>query len=180
MARVSSMRLAVTAALLAALALQVGCGDDEETTTPTSAESETTSAPETTVEDDAGAPGDKPTSEPPVEAAPPIETRVSSPEKALELFFTSGDPKIACDLVVTPDLLADAYGDAAGCRQAQVPAATPDSIEIKSVDGSGNEAEATVIPAGGPNDGIETKVTLVKLGDTWLVDSLEADVPAGP
>jgi hypothetical protein len=37
-----------------------------------------------------------------------------------------------------------------------------------------------VIPDGGPNDGIETEVVLAKKGDAWLVDSLEADVPAGP
>lgn len=47
----------------------------------------------------------------------------------------------------------------------------------------GERATGTVIPEGGPYDGIEVKVELVpdparEAG--WLVDLLLADVPAGP
>ena len=39
------------------------------------------------------------------------------------------------------------------------------------------------MPAGGPYDGVEVEVDLVVAGDledAWLIDSLLADVPAGP
>ncbi len=37
-----------------------------------------------------------------------------------------------------------------------------------------------MVPEGGPNDGFEHDVVLVREGGAWLVDSLEADIPAGP
>ena len=166
-------------ALAAALSLAVGgCGDDEDTTT------EMTSAPTAT-----GATGAELE-----QADPPLEKQDGdggpggrdsvpaggSSEEVLELFFTSGDPDLACGVLVTPNLVSSAYGDQMGCRQAQVPAATPDSIEITQLEESGDEATATVVPEGGPNDGIETEVVLLSDNGAWLVDSLEADVPAGP
>ncbi len=117
-------------------------------------------------------------------AAPPPAARRSrratTPRVALEAFFTSGDPDLVCAELATERLVSSAYGDEKGCRQAQVPAAVPDAIDVKSLDVAGDEATATVIPEGGPNDGIETEVVLVDEGGAWLVDSLEADVPAGP
>lgn len=177
MARVAAMR--VVAALIAALALFAGCGDDEETTTtdmtatptatgPTGQEAKPVGPPlEKREREDA--PGDRPSGSP-----------GSTPRVALEAFFTSGDPDLVCGELATEDLLSTAYGDEKGCRQAQVPAAIPDSIDIKVVEVTGDEAVATVIPDGGPNDAIETEVVLLNENGAWLVDSLEADVPAGP
>ena len=174
------MRGVAVVALLAALALVAGCGDDEETTT------ESTSVP--TATGATGAEAEVAEEKPPPgkqdgDGGPGAKESVpagGSPEEVLELYFTSGDPDLACVDLVTPNLVSSAYGDQMGCRQAQVPAATPDSIEIMQVEESGEEATATVVPEGGPNDGIETQVVLVKEGPVWLVDSLKANVPAGP
>ena len=173
-----SIRLAVVAALVALLALVVGCGDDEDTTSqaptteaPTEAESVPPPAGKGEAEDGAEAEdggGDA--------AGSPAD----DPESTLEAYFVSGDPDLVCAELATENLVRTAYGDEQGCRQAQAPGAIPNSIEIGRLDASRDQASATVVPDGGPNDGIETEVVLVRVGDAWLVDSLEADVPAGP
>jgi hypothetical protein len=172
---VASIRLALLSALVAIAALVAACGDDEETTTQapaeTTTETESVPAPVETAEDEdrAEVEGDG------VEAAAPAP----DPESTLEAYFVSGDPDLVCGELATARLVRTAYGDEEGCRQAQVPAAVPKSIEVDSLEVSATEAVAVVIPAGGPNDGIETTVTLVDDGG-WRVDTLEADVPAGP
>ena len=173
------MRVVAVVALLAALALVAGCGDDEETTTTSAPTAETTTEDETTTTPTAGD-EEEGEDEAPDGGGAPAEAPGDDPETALEAFFTSGDPDLVCGELATDKALTSAYGDEKGCRQAQVPAATPDAIDIKSLDVSGDEATATVIPDGGPNDGIETEVTLENEGGSWLVDSLKADVPAGP
>ena len=179
--------LTTVAALLAALAVLAGCGGDDDETTSSTSPTATSSSTAAT-----GATGPDPAEE----AEPPEETgggggggaagggasqgAGSDPESALEAFFTSGDPDLVCGELATPELISSAYGDERGCRQAQVPAAVPESIEIKEIETSGDVTEAVVIPEGGPNDGFDHEVVLVREGDTWLVESLEADIPAGP
>lgn len=168
--------------VIAALALLSGCGGEDETssstttastsaaaTGPTGAEEAQPDAPPETAGGGDGAGGGEAASGP-----------GGDPESALEAFFTSGDPDLVCAELATAKLLASAYGDERGCRQAQVPAAIPKAIEIEELDSSGDMAEAIVVPEGGPNDGFEHEVVLVREGDSWLVDSLEADIPAGP
>jgi hypothetical protein len=177
------MRTLITvAAVVAVLMAVAGCGGDDETTNSTTASSTSTAA---------GGPTGTEEAQP---VAPPETARGDGgggsedagngpggdPESALEAFFTSGDPDLVCGELATEELLASAYGDEKGCRQAQVPAAIPKSIEIKELKGSGDTTEAVVVPDGGPNDGFEHDVVLVREGDSWLVDSLEADIPAGP
>jgi hypothetical protein len=172
-------------AVLAAVALLAGCGGDDEETTSAISTTETTSAAAT------GPTGPEEAEDP----DPPLETggeddggdgggasqgAGSDPEAALEAFFTSGDPDVVCGELATPELLASAYGDERGCRQAQVPDAVPMSIEIEELETEGDETEAVIVPEGGPNDGFDHDVVLVREGDTWLVDSIEADIPAGP
>ena len=171
------------AALAAALALLAGCGGDDDPTTTSS----TTSTPATGPTGVTGLqPGDSPSAADPGEEeggggdGGATSGAGSDPEGALEEFFTSGDADLVCGELATQDLIASAYGDERGCRQAQVPAATPKSIEIVELETSGDTTEAVVIPKGGPNDGFEHEVVLVDEGGTWRVDSLEADIPAGP
>ena len=174
------MKAVVALALIALAALGAGCGDDEEpasTAAPTTTKE--SSEPATTTEEESGE-EDELTIERTKPGESIHEPMASDPEYVLELFFTSGDPDLACGRFATENLLSAAYGDEKGCRQAQVPAAIPDGIEIKSLDVSGDEAQATVIPDGGPNDGIETEVELIDEDEVWKVDSLEADIPAGP
>jgi hypothetical protein len=172
------------ASLAAALALLAGCGGDDETTTAattsetTTAEASVKTGPEGTYTNVDGPDGGG--DESGGDGASGSGSAGTTPEDALEAFFTSGAPAVACGEVVTPELIADAYGDEQGCRAAQVPGATPKSIEITELEESGDAAEAVVVPKGGPNDGFDHEVTLVREGDAWLVDSLEADIPAGP
>jgi hypothetical protein len=176
--------LTAIAAVSIVVALLGGCGGGDETTT--SSTGSTTSAPATgaTGADDAKPPGptgdddsvggagdDGGGGKPPVGA---------DPKDALEAFFTSGDPDVACAEVVSESLVSENYGDEKGCRQAQVPGAVPDSIEVKELDVEGDSAQAVVVPEGGPNDGFNHDVTLVNVDGAWILESLEADIPAGP
>ena len=74
-------------------------------------------------------------------------------------------------------LRRDGVRIARGCIAGEKPGALAESVEIKELDDDG--AEATVVPTGGPYDGVEVEVKLVDDGGI-RVDSLEADVPAGP
>jgi hypothetical protein len=175
--------LTTIACLAAALALLAGCGGDDETTSSTTSTTEPTTTPATgptgpTGEDGGGGGGSEGESR--GEGGKPAANAGSDPESALEEFFTSGDPDLVCGELATEALIADAYGDEQGCRQAQVPDAVPESIEVKELDESGDAAEALVVPKGGPNDGFDHEVLLVREGDVWVVDSLEVDIPAGP
>jgi hypothetical protein len=173
-------------AVAAAFAGAAGCGGGEEPTSTTSAATSSTTVPPETTQaapteeeqpvDDGGADEEDAEGTGGVAADSPG----SDPESALEAFFVSGDPDLVCGELAADELLSSAYGDEQGCRAAQAPGATPKSIEIVSLEESGDSAKAVVIPTGGPNDGFEHEVVLVREGDSWLVDSLEADIPAGP
>ena len=179
------MRLLTILAAAAALALLAGCGGDDETTSSTTTTSSTSTAATGPTGPDAAE-----------EVEPPASvgggdgggsdgggkgsSAGKSPESALEAFFTSGDPDVACGEVVTEDLITANYGDVKGCRQAQVPGAVADSIEVKELEVDGESAEAVVVPKGGPNDGFDHEVKLVNVGGVWVLNSIEADIPAGP
>lgn len=174
------MRRLLPIALVATGLVLAACGEDEPTTTTAATETASTSA--TTVAEQP--PADEPSEEQEgggaADGAVAPEPAGADPKSALEAFFVSGDPDLVCGTLATAKLLSSAYGDEQGCRQAQVPAATPKSIEIRSLDESGDRAQALVVPEGGPNDGFDHEVVLVREGDAWLVDSIEADIPAGP
>ncbi len=178
--------LLTTAAVFAALPLLAGCGGDDETTSSTSPTTSSTTATAATgpTGPDEAQPADKPATggdgggdddggggEP---------AAGEDPEGALEAFFTSGDPDVACGEVVTEDLVAENYGDERGCRQAQVPGAVADSIEVKELEVEGDSAQAVVVPEGGPNDGFDHDVTLTNVDGLWVLESIDADIPAGP
>jgi len=177
------MRTVLAIAAVAVAILIAGCGDDEEdttsvTTTDPAATAETT-APDTEATDEgAGEAGDAGGGAESGGVA--ADSPGAGPESAIEAYFVSGDPELVCDTLATESLIASAYGDAEGCRQAQVPAATADAVVIRKIEKSTDEATATVIPEGGPNDGFEHEVVVVNEGGSWRVDSLEVDVPAGP
>ena len=178
------MRAALLTAPVALVLVLAGCGGEEEQPTTPSASTRPVSTASTA---STTAPTTEPTTTAPADdgsggegGGDAEDSPGSNPETALEAFFVSGDPDLVCGELATDDLVADAYGDEAGCRAAQAPGATPESIEIVELETSGETTEAVVVPEGGPNDGFEHDVTLVLEGDSWLVDSLEADIPAGP
>ena len=174
------MRISAIALLLVLCGTVAACGGGEEptTTSPTAVDSPTgpTGAAEHVGGDrdeeknastGKGAQGGK--------DSPRAEARA-----AIEGFFVSGDPRLACEELVTERLLRSAYGDSKGCARAQQPGATPSAVEIERLQLDGDDATALVVPRGGPNDEIETEVTLVRGPEGWQLDALEADVPAGP
>ncbi len=176
------MRRFLAIALVAAAGV-FGCGDDEPATTSTAASkasttssastttAETTTGAEKTEAGDGGGGGD---------GGVAADSPGADPESAIVAYFTSGDPDLVCRELATENLVTTAYGDEKGCRQAQVPAATADAVVIRGTGTSTNRTEAHVVPEGGPNDGFEHEVVLVKTGETWQIDSIEADIPAGP
>jgi hypothetical protein len=179
--------LLTTAVVFAALALLPGCGDDDETTSTTSP---TTSSTTATAATGPTGPDEAQPADPPAatggdgggddDGGGGEPAAGEDPEGALEAFFTSGDPDVACGEVVTEDLVAENYGDERGCRQAQVPGAVADSIEVKELEVDGDSAQAVVVPRGGPNDGFDHDVTLTNVDGLWMLESIDADIPAGP
>jgi hypothetical protein len=179
------MRKTVATALVLAAAAFTACGegDGDETqtisvevpaasTTTATAESEAPVAPD----DSAGNPE---------QADDPGADRPRGVEDVITAVLTGSEtPETICDSLVTPNYVKTAYGDRDGCLAGQKPGALADSIEDITVNESGGgAASAVAIPVGGPYDGVEVEVSLVAATDlegAWLVDSLVADVPAGP
>ena len=178
------MRRACLIALTAAGVLG-GCGEsesgsDEPTTISVSAPSgSTTTAGGST----APAPADDSAGDPSA-ADDPGADRPRSVEDVVTAVLTGSEtPGVICDELVTPDYVTTAYGDRAGCIAAQRPGALADSVTVAEVEQAGARASAVAVPAGGPYDGVDVEVDLVAAGDledAWLIDSLLADVPAGP
>ena len=166
---------AVVGALLAA------CGDvEEEPTTTAAPTTQTTTTQTTTTETATTADGDE-VGEAEGRGEEIAIGRPTTIEDTLEAVFTgSADAVVICDALVTENYVRTAYGAREGCIAAQKPGALADSVEIEDVEESGDSASAVAIPAGGPYDGVEVEVELVREGEGWRVDSLLADVPAGP
>lgn len=170
--------------LLAGSLVLAGCGDEEDgramtAATTTASTSTTTTQTATTADgDEVGEADDGGTPQAEVD-------RPTTIEDTLEAVLTgSADASLICDELVTADYVRTAYGAREGCIAAQKPGALADSVRIEGVIRSGPApgvaATALVIPAGGPYDGVEVEVELVREGTGWKVDSLLADVPAGP
>lgn len=95
----------------------------------------------------------------------------------------AGEPATICDQIVTERFVRIAYGARQGCIAAQQPGALARSVEVEEVGKRGNRVSAVVVPTGGPYDGIDIEVELIAdpaSPGAWLLDSLLADVPAGP
>jgi hypothetical protein len=152
--------------LAAALVLaSCGGGDSGSTSATSNASSTTSSASESSTTTSAKQEGDHPTIE-----------RAGNPRFTLETVLARG----ACGNYVTDHFVEVAYGSEQACEQATKSGGTASSIEVRSLDTSGNTATATVIPKGGPSSGDKLTVELVNEGGIWKVDSLKSNVPVGP
>jgi hypothetical protein len=159
-----------------ALALLAGCGDGEDE--PVVSTPETTTTPEA---DSVEAPDDSGGSEPEASGDATTERRPPTAEETIELVLTGATtPADICDSRVTDAYVRNAYGAREGCIAAQRPGALADSIRVEEIEESGDSASAVVLPEGGPYDGVEVQVELIRDDTAWRVDSLLADVPAGP
>ena len=120
----------------------------------------------------------------PAEADDPGADRPRAVEDVVAAVLTGSEtPATICDELVTPEYVKTAYGDREGCIAAQDPGSLAESVQVSDVQESGETATAVARPVGGPYDGVDVEVSLVAATDlegAWLVDSLFADVPAGP
>jgi hypothetical protein len=176
--RISIIALVFAAAL-------AGCGSSDSTpaappTVSVSAPAETTVPAESATapvppDDSAGTPS---------EADTPGADRPRTVEDVVTAVLTASEtPQTICDQLVTATYVETAYGTRQGCLAAQQPGSLARSVETGDVRESGAAATAVAVPKGGPYDGVEVQVELVAATDldgAWVVDSLFADVPAGP
>lgn len=167
----------VAVALSLGLLLPAGCGDeDEPMPTATTDTTPTATTPATTT-----ANGDETGGRASDEGQEEIAIRPMTVERTLEAVLTgSADAALICDDLVTEKYVRTAYGAREGCIAAQKPGALADSVAVEDVNEAGDSASAVAIPSGGPYDGVEVEVELLRSGEGWRVAALLADVPAGP
>ena len=169
-------RTCVAIALALALA---ACGDDnrdsvEAGSTSTTSAAATTANSTTPAAEPVDEGADEPDRDPAESEGEPVAA--ASAEVAIRAVLTAdGDPEQACTAFVTEDFVATAYGGRANCVAARRPNALAESLQI-SDEGGG---EFTVVPSGGPYDGVEVRVEVIDEGG-YRVSSLLADIPAGP
>lgn len=166
-ALVSARSLLVTIATAAAASAFVSCGGDEESgpeTAPAGAAAEPSGSTAETATAGGGQSGGE---------AERIEAAVAAA-------LISAKASEACDEAVTPGFVERAYGDRRGCAAALDPAARAEAAEVRDLEISPDAAIAVIRPIGGVYDGERLEVTLVREGDAWRVDRLEADVAVGP
>jgi hypothetical protein len=164
--------------------LLAGCGDSGSSPATTTTISEPAAA-ETTTADESTAPvAPDDSAGTPSEADEPGADRPRTVEDVVAAVITASEkPATICDQLVTPAYVTTAYGDRDGCLAAQKPGALGKSVRISDVQESGDTATAVAHPTGGPYDGAQVDVELVAATDldgAWVVDSLVANVPAGP
>jgi len=165
------MKALVVAGLCAVLL--AGCGDDgDETPTgepATAAVDATTATSSTTI------PPEESTTT--ATAPEPEPAGATDPVTAATAVLTaSGTPEQACDLYVTPNFIETAYGGRENCIESR----RGELAEGLRTTVAKDNTRLVAIPKGGPYDGVEIEIVLVRDGDTYRVDALEADIPAGP
>jgi hypothetical protein len=109
------------------------------------------------------------------------ESQESTIEQTLHAVLVTADPEQACVALVTERFVRIAYGDEAGCRQAQSKKAAARRIEVSgvAVDSEGH-GQGQVKAEGGVYDGQKLRAELILDGQTWRLDSLHSNVPVGP
>jgi hypothetical protein len=169
---------------LGVAALLAGCGGDDDSAAPTVTVSGPTAASTTTADESTAPVAPDDSAGTPEAADDPGADRPRAVEDVVAAVLTGSEkPETICDDLVTPDYVRTAYGDREGCIAAQDPGSLAESVQVSDVQESGDTANAVATPVGGPYDGVDVEVSLVAatdLEDAWLVDSLFADVPAGP
>lgn len=185
MSSLAPMRRATTCVLAAVALIAAGCGDESSDSRPTTVSVSAPTSSTTTARDEPTAPvapddsaGD------PAAADDPGADRPRSIEDVVSAVLTGSEtPVTICDSLVTSAYVKRAYGDREGCLAAQQPGSLAKSVDVGDVQEADASASAIAVPSGGPYDGVDVEVELVPARDldgAWRVDSLLADVPAGP
>jgi hypothetical protein len=113
-------------------------------------------------------------SKPASRALPPT----ASPNQTVRVALTSTDPAV-CELY-TPKLLDKSFGGIQGCRSSIRSGGRADSVEIVSSNVKKKEALVVAVPHGGPSSAEKLRVTLVRSGKPWQLQSIKSNVPVGP
>jgi hypothetical protein len=171
---------AVCAAALLGLAALSGCGSDSETTQGTTSGTGTHSGNDTTRT--AGTAVGKGQGKG-ASGAGGVESSLTPTEQvdlAIKSVLASGVPDLACRQYSTAHYVKTTFGNRAGCVKNTLPASAAQSIKEKKIEIKGADANSTIVPTGGPSDGETIKVTLVRQGGVWKVDTLKSNAPVGP
>jgi len=166
---VRTPHLAAILLLLAVLA--AGCGSGDETSSSSVATTAATTSDEgagTTTATEATGTGAETTLDPHIVA-----------EQLITAFLTSSDTEAVC-ASLSPPLLGETYGDAAGCRNGRPASSLAKSVAIDDIEVDGEQVTATAKPKGGVYDGAEITFTISVHGDLALISAIDADVPVGP
>jgi hypothetical protein len=150
-----------------------GCGSDEETGVPAGSSASTPAVTVSTTEQTATAPSTSGG----VEADLAPEAQV---DLAIKGVLASAAPDLACRRYATLSYVKQTFGSRPGCVQSTVPASAAELVKVTKIEISGDKATANAVPTGGPSDGETIKVTLVRQGGIWKVDSLQSNAPVGP
>jgi hypothetical protein len=97
----------------------------------------------------------------------------------VDVLLTSTNPIVCSPLVVTERYLKAAYGGHEGCIKSLAPGSVAKSISFKDLQVGKERARAVVVPVGGPYDGQQITVSLVRTSH-WAVNALHSNVPVGP
>lgn len=165
------------AAMLIALGMLAGCGDDEgggESTTGVATSSTTSEAGST------GTGSGHATGPDGGGSAPEGPSDTEQIEAAIEAFLVSPDSSEVCEQLVTTNLLRNAYGDLRGCLDGRGAPTLASSVAIGELEISAEQAAATAVPKGGVYAGSDVDFTVVLEGESWRIDSVRADIPVGP
>jgi hypothetical protein len=173
------MRCALAITLLVGCFTLAACGGDDD------GDETTAAAPVTTPEAGGAAEGagDRGEDDEPQGGGAASDQPLRSGQVIEVVLTGSESPNVICGELVTESYVRQAYGGREGCLAAQEPGALARSVEIEDLGESGDSASAIVVPSGGPYAGVEVEVDLVadpQRAGAWRVDSLFADVPAGP
>jgi hypothetical protein len=169
------MRTIATVLAVALAALVAGCGDSDEpeqstvsVTVPTTSTEATTT--DSTVTDDEAATGGEGESGDgavgPILAVAGVLTKHATTEEA-------------CGSFVTENFLETAYGGRENCEAARGSESLAEEVALDPK-AKNTATHMTVIPDGGPYDGVKVEVEVVEVNGRYKVDALVADVPAGP
>jgi hypothetical protein len=110
--------------------------------------------------------------------ATPKPATPATPQATVETAFTS-DGAGACALY-TPRLLARSYGGLQGCESAVSSGGRASSVDVTSTQPDGARALVVAVPRGGPSSGERLRISLVRQGGGWRLDSIHSNVPVGP
>jgi hypothetical protein len=158
------------------VAVAGGCGEEDEPVATTTSGPERATLAERSPPASATAGEDAPGGREPFE----IEQTPGPTAVTTAVLTRSGSPREGCAALVTERFVREAYGARAGCLAAREAGGLARSLTDVELTETGDRATGTVVPRGGPYNGVAVEVELVAGLRGWRVDSLVADVPPGP